>query len=185
MAKSFNEIETNAIAIAHTNLIKPLKVAHRVLQLATMLQANDIPEEKLPIIKFVRVLLLQRIQNDLRCCVILVERGYPLQAAALDTVESGQPFLLPRTPGCWHEMPAQVAVRSMRQRKVGLLGKTAKHQGKSAEGEAPLAAPPASANRAQMCRRRTGSVRNNATVRFGAQFRSKPGARSTNAWLTA
>jgi hypothetical protein len=39
-------------------------------------------------------------------------------------------------------MPAQVAVRSMRQRKVGLLGKTAKHQGKSAEGEAPLAAPP-------------------------------------------
>ena len=39
-------------------------------------------------------------------------------------------------------MTAQVAVRSMRQRKVGLLGKTAKHQGKSAEGEAPLAAPP-------------------------------------------
>jgi len=39
-------------------------------------------------------------------------------------------------------MPAQVAVRSMKQRKVGLLGKTAKHQGKSAEGEAPLAAPP-------------------------------------------
>ena len=39
-------------------------------------------------------------------------------------------------------MPAQVAMRSMRQRKIGLLGKTAKHQGKSAEGEAPLAAPP-------------------------------------------
>ena len=31
----------------------------------------------------------------------------------------------------------------------------------------------------------TGSVRNNATVRFGAQLRSKPGARSTNACLTA
>src|SRR5258708_31903875 len=30
-------------------------------------------------------------------------------------------------------MTAEVAVRSMRQRKVGLLGKTAKPQGKSAE----------------------------------------------------
>jgi hypothetical protein len=62
--------------------------------------------------------------------------------AALDTVESGQPFLLPGTPALSAEMTAQVAVRSMRQRKVGLLGKTAKHQGKSAEEEAPLAAPP-------------------------------------------
>ncbi len=25
---------------------------------------------------------MQRVQNDLRCCVILVERGYPLQAAS-------------------------------------------------------------------------------------------------------
>ena len=30
----------------------------------------------------VRLFLLQRIQNDLRCCIILVEHGYPLQAVA-------------------------------------------------------------------------------------------------------
>src|SRR5262249_14976530 len=47
------------------------------------LETNDIPEKKLPGVKFVRLLLLQRIQNDLRCCVLLVERGYALQAAAL------------------------------------------------------------------------------------------------------
>jgi hypothetical protein len=73
----------------------------------------------------------------------------------LDTVESGQPFLLPERLRCRHEMPAQVAVRSMRQRKGGLLGKTAKHQGKSAEGGKLLSQRlPAPANRAQMCRRR-------------------------------
>lgn len=51
--------------------------------LGTKLHANDTPQARLPRTKIVRWLLLQRIQNDLRCCIILVERGYALQAASL------------------------------------------------------------------------------------------------------
>ncbi len=81
--RPINDIEASATSVARRELLEPVKIAMRVLELATMLQANDIPEAKLPGIKFVRLLLLQRIQNDLRCCVILVERGYAVQAAAL------------------------------------------------------------------------------------------------------
>lgn len=77
------EMESNAAAVALKELAEPLKVANDVLNLATNLHANDAPAEKLPKAKIVRLLLLQRIQNDLRCCIILVERGYPLQAVAV------------------------------------------------------------------------------------------------------
>ncbi len=81
--RSINEMEANAAAEARKELAEPLNAAVAVLNLATKLQANDVPEERLPKTRVVRLLLLQRVQNDLRCCVILVERGYPLQAAAL------------------------------------------------------------------------------------------------------
>jgi hypothetical protein len=80
---SIHDLEAKAVAIAYKEMVKPLKAAADVLNLGTNLQANHIPEKKLPRTKAVRLLLLQRIQNDLRCCVILVERGYALQAAAL------------------------------------------------------------------------------------------------------
>ena len=81
--RSIHDMESEATVIAHKGLTKPLKAAIDVLNLATKLQANDVPAEKLPKAAIVRVLLLQRVQNDLRCCVILVEHGYPLQAIAL------------------------------------------------------------------------------------------------------
>jgi hypothetical protein len=78
--RSIHEMESNAAAVAHKELAAPLKAATDVLNLATKLQANDAPREKLSKATMVRLLLLQRIQNDLRGCVILVEHGYPLQA---------------------------------------------------------------------------------------------------------
>jgi hypothetical protein len=83
--RSIYELEANAAAVAHKALAAPLKAAIDVLNLATKLHANDAPAEKLSKAKIVRLLLLQRIQNDLRCCVILVDHGYPLQAVALAT----------------------------------------------------------------------------------------------------
>lgn len=80
--RSIHEMESNAAAVAHKELAEPLKTAIWVLNLATKLHANDVPAEKLPKAKLVRLLLLQRIQNDLRCCIILIEHGYPLQAVA-------------------------------------------------------------------------------------------------------
>jgi hypothetical protein len=78
--RSIHELESNATAVAHKALALPLKAAIDVLNLATRLQANDTPAEKLSKATLVRLLLLQRIQNDLRVCMILVEHGYPLQA---------------------------------------------------------------------------------------------------------
>jgi hypothetical protein len=80
---SVHDLEAKAAAIAYTEIVEPINAATDILNLATKLQANDAPEKKLPRAKAVRLLLLQRIQNDLRCCVILVERGYALQAASL------------------------------------------------------------------------------------------------------
>lgn len=78
--RSIHEMESNAAAVAHKELAEPLNAAIDVLNLATKLHANDAPAEKLSKATIVRLLLLQRIQNDLRCCIILVEHGYPLQA---------------------------------------------------------------------------------------------------------
>jgi hypothetical protein len=76
------DLESRATLVAHKELAEPIRVAFHILNLASELHANDRPE-RISKAKRVRLLLLQRIQNDLRCCVILVERGYGLQAAAL------------------------------------------------------------------------------------------------------
>jgi hypothetical protein len=78
--RAIHEMEENAAAVAKRALVEPLKAAISVLNLATKLHANDVPEERISKVKIVRLLLLQRTQNDLRCCMILVEHGYPLQA---------------------------------------------------------------------------------------------------------
>jgi hypothetical protein len=69
--KSISEMEKNAAAVASQALAEPLKTAVDVLNLATKVQANDVPAEKLTKAGRVKLLLLQRIQNDLRCCMIL------------------------------------------------------------------------------------------------------------------
>jgi len=76
-------MEKNAAAVASQALAEPLKIAVDVLNLATKVQANDVADEKLTKAGRVKLLLLQRIQNDLRCCMILVEHGYPLQAVSM------------------------------------------------------------------------------------------------------
>jgi hypothetical protein len=77
--KSISKLEANAAAVAAKALAEPLKAAIEVLNLATKVQANDVPE-KLTNARRVKLLLLQRIQNDLRCCMILAQLGYPVQA---------------------------------------------------------------------------------------------------------
>jgi hypothetical protein len=80
--KSISEMERNAVAVASQALAEPLRGAVHVLNLASKVHANDVPAEKLSKTRMVKLLILQRIQNDLRCCVILVEHGYPLQAVS-------------------------------------------------------------------------------------------------------
>ena len=79
-ARPIEERESKAAAVAREALAEPLKAAIDVLNLATKLNANDVPAEKLSKATMVKLLLLQRIQNDLRCCMILVEHGDSLQA---------------------------------------------------------------------------------------------------------
>src|ERR1700719_4650425 len=79
--KSVHELESSAITLLHKELAEPFNVAIDVLNIATALHARL--SGKLPKARIIRLLLLQRIQNDLRCCIILVERGYPLQAVAV------------------------------------------------------------------------------------------------------
>ncbi len=81
--RSIHEMEKEATGVAHREIAAPLAAAINVLNLATKLQANDSPVKTLSKAVIVRLLLLQRIQNDLRCCIILVEHGYSLQAASL------------------------------------------------------------------------------------------------------
>lgn len=81
--RTVHESETNAVAVAKNALADPLKAAVAVLNLAGKLQPDEGTDERLSGAQFVRLLLLQRLQNDLRCCAILVERGCPMQAAAL------------------------------------------------------------------------------------------------------
>jgi hypothetical protein len=80
---SIYDAEAKAAVIADKELAEPFQAAAAVLNLCTNLHSNHLPEKKLPRTKAVRLLLLQRIQNDLRCCVILVELGYAMQGASL------------------------------------------------------------------------------------------------------
>ncbi len=77
--KSVHDLESNAIAFFSKELAEPFTVAIEILNLASAVLGIDTPG-KLAKARIVRLLLLQRIQNDLRCCIILAERGYPLQA---------------------------------------------------------------------------------------------------------
>jgi len=79
--KSIHQLESNAITLLNKELAEPLGIASEVLNLASALLAIDTPGT-ISRARIVRLLLLQRIQNDLRCCVVLAERGYPLQALA-------------------------------------------------------------------------------------------------------
>jgi hypothetical protein len=78
--KLISEMEANAASVASQALAEPLNAAVEVLNLGSKVHANDVPE-KLSKARRVKLLLLQRIQNDLRCCMILAEKGYPIQAA--------------------------------------------------------------------------------------------------------
>lgn len=80
--RSVEELESSATVVAHKELAEPIRVAENVFNLASEVHANDVPE-RISKAKRVRLLLLQRIQNDLICCIILIERGYGLQAGAL------------------------------------------------------------------------------------------------------
>jgi hypothetical protein len=73
-------METKAVAVACQALAEPMRTAVDVLNLSTKVQANDVPEKPTKA-RRVKLLLLQRIQNDLRCCMILAQHGYPVQAA--------------------------------------------------------------------------------------------------------
>lgn len=80
--RSIEEMESAATAVAQNELAGPLRVAVTVMNLISEVHANDVPET-ISKAKAIRLLLLQRIQNDLRCCFILSEHGYGLQAASL------------------------------------------------------------------------------------------------------
>jgi hypothetical protein len=80
--KRVSDMEAKAFTVAHQALAEPLKAVVDVLNLATKVHANDTPAGKLSKVASVKSLLLQRTQNDLRCCMILVEHGYPLQSVS-------------------------------------------------------------------------------------------------------
>ncbi|MGA7760708.1 MAG: hypothetical protein WCA59_03100 [Candidatus Binataceae bacterium] len=77
--KSIQKLESDAVVLLQKELGEPLSIAVRVLNLISALHAVE-TSGKLPLSQIVRLLLLQRIQNDLRCGIILAERGYPFQA---------------------------------------------------------------------------------------------------------
>lgn len=79
--KSVHDLESNAIAFFSKELAEPFTIAIEILNLASAILRIETPG-KLAKARIVRLLLLQRTQNDLRCCMILAERGYPLQALA-------------------------------------------------------------------------------------------------------
>jgi hypothetical protein len=76
------KLEIGAIARLRPQLGSVLDAVIGTLNLISDLSAIAI-SEKMPKARFVRNLLLLRLQNDLRSCWILAERGYPLQAAGL------------------------------------------------------------------------------------------------------
>jgi hypothetical protein len=78
--KSGNELELFAIQVMARELKEPLSVALGVLNLFGDIK---VAAERSPKALFVTTRLLRRIQNDLRCCVLLAERGYPMQALTL------------------------------------------------------------------------------------------------------
>jgi hypothetical protein len=78
--RTINELEQRAFQLLAGELSQPLQLANRVLNMISRVWGLDSPGT-LSKGRIVRTLLLQRMQNDLRCCQLMAERGYPLQAA--------------------------------------------------------------------------------------------------------
>jgi hypothetical protein len=78
--KEIGDLESKAIARVRTELARPLNAALRSLNLVSEVVQLGVGK-KLSKATIVRTLLLQRILGDLRCCTILAERGYGIQAA--------------------------------------------------------------------------------------------------------
>src|SRR5215469_3543320 len=78
--RTIDELEGKAIHDLTIALREPLEVAYQVLNAISRLCALETPGT-LTKAQIVRMLLLQRLQNDLRCCCLDAVRGYPLQAA--------------------------------------------------------------------------------------------------------
>lgn len=72
-----------AIEKMRVELREPLVVASLVFNLISPLVELPAEDTRLPKDLIVRSLLLERVQNDLRCCMLLAERGFPIQACAL------------------------------------------------------------------------------------------------------
>jgi len=79
--KTINELEEQATQVLAGELSQPLQIVDRVLNLISRVSALD-TSGTLAKGRIVRLLLLQRLQNDLRCCSLLAPRGYSLQAAS-------------------------------------------------------------------------------------------------------
>ena len=80
--RRIGELEESAICDLTGALDEPMRVAAQVLNGITGVWAIETPGTMTKA-QIVRMLLLQRLQNDLRCCCLDAVRGYPLQAATL------------------------------------------------------------------------------------------------------
>jgi hypothetical protein len=80
--KRGEDLESDAIAKVRAELGRPLNAAIRAFNLISEVVQLEPRGGKLSNPMKVRLLLLQRIITDLRCCTILAERGYGIQAAA-------------------------------------------------------------------------------------------------------
>jgi hypothetical protein len=80
--KRGEDLETNALAKTQAELRRPLNAAIRTFNLISEVVQLGPNGSKLSGATKVRLLLLQRILTDLRCCTILAQRGYGIQAAA-------------------------------------------------------------------------------------------------------
>ena len=77
------DLETEAMAKTEAKLGRPLNAAIRTFNLISEVVQLGPAVTKLSAATKVRLLLLQRIITDLRCCTILAERGYGIQASAV------------------------------------------------------------------------------------------------------
>jgi hypothetical protein len=74
------DLEQHAMDVLAIELSQPLELVDAVLNQISRVWGLE-ERVKLSKGRIVRTLLLQRLQNDLRCCRLLAERGYPMQAA--------------------------------------------------------------------------------------------------------
>ena len=81
--KRGEDLECDAIAKVRAEIGRPLNAAIRAFNLISEVVELGPPGGKLSNATRVRLQLLQRIITDLRCCNILAERGYGIQAAAI------------------------------------------------------------------------------------------------------